>query len=750
MTLTATVTGFFLLLLSVEVIQGQHSSGVKCSPPAVCALKGSSVELNCSYTDPFTGTNTFKRMYWFTEEQDGTPVDLRTDPQYEGRVSFTGAPGHVTLRITDLRESDSAVYNIMVEAEEPGVLFTIDPGVYFSVTDLQVQVRRDQYGNEPVLICENSCRWTSLSYIWYKNGEAVHTESYHYPEDFDYGDNISCAVKGHEDFPSPPFLIQDQVSWEVKCTADICAVKGSTVDLTCSYYDVSTRRGLINRVKEMYWFTKDQDGEPVIPWTDPQYKGRVSVMGVPGRITLRITDLRESNSDVYYFRLETEQPGGIYTSDPGVSLSVTDPDLQVQVRRPDPHGQVYLMCQSSCLLPQHSSYIWYKSGEEIQSETSSSYNLKDFTREESYSCALEGHKDSSSYFVCVLGSSCNRVLHTERKICAPKGSSVNISSNYNSYENITSKFWFSPALSLHWKNPILPEDLNEDSQFADRVQVFETERGRSTLRITDLRESDSAEYRFKFKTQSFEWTSSLPATTLTVAALQVRVTRILVNQSSTYADLECHSSCIPARGFSFTWFRNGETNSSWPETTFYKGWISLEEEISCAFRGHEQFPSPPVYAPKVPSVLVTSSGEILENSSVTLTCSSDANPEANYAWYKKNGDQDVQPLSNTSQLVFSSFQSSDSGEYYCVAENVLGKRTSKLLFVDMKYKSTMVINAIRLALMAVIPIPLLLFSLWMSHCRKKTTLSSTPEPNEPEGTAEVREILGHTYNHLML
>ncbi|XP_034556031.1 uncharacterized protein LOC117824603 [Notolabrus celidotus] len=425
----------------------------------------------------------------------------------------------------------------------------------------------------------------------------------------------------------------------------------------------------------MYWFTKDQDGEPVRQRTDPQYTGRVSGGGVPGRDTLRIRDLRESDSAVYYFRLETEQPGGIYTSDPGVFLSVTG--------------------------------VW--------------------------------------------GSSCNRVSYTDRRICAPKGSSVNISSNYNSYENITSKFWFSPALRHHWKNPILPGDLSEDSQFPDRVQVFETERGRSTLRITDLRESDSADYRFKFKTQSFEWTSSLPATTLTVTALQVRVRRKLANQSSTYADLVClSSSCTPARGLSFIWFRNGETNSSWPETFFYKGWISLEEEISCAVRGHEQFPSPPVYAPKVPSVLVTSSGEILENSSVTLTCSSDANPEANYAWYKKNGDQDVQPLSNTSQLVFSSFQSSDSGEYYCVAENVLGKRTSKLLFVDMKYKSMMVINAIRLALMAVIPIPLLLFSLWMSHCRKKTTLSSTPEPNEPEGTAEVREILGHTYNHLML
>ncbi|XP_034555421.1 B-cell receptor CD22-like [Notolabrus celidotus] len=484
----------------------------------------------------------------------------------------------------------------------------------------------------------------------------------------------------------------------------------------------------------MYWFTKEQDGTPVRLRADPQYRGRVSVESVPGHHTLKIKYLRESDSAVYQFRVETEQPGEIYTSDPGVSLSVTDPDLQVQMRGPDPHGKVYLRCHSSCLLLPYSSYIWYKTGEETQEETST-YYLKDFTRADSYSCALIRRENFPSSFICAWGSSCNRVSYTDREICAFKGSAVNISSSYNSYGTITSRFWFSPELSHRWKNPILPEDLSEDSQFADRVQVFETERGRSTLRIADLRESDSAEYGFKFKTQSFEWTSSQPATKLTVTALRVRVRRARANQSSTYAVLWCLSSCRPALHLSFIWFRNGETNSSWPETFSYEGWISLEEEISCALRGHEQFPSPPVNAPKVPSVLLNSSGEILEDSSVTLTCSSDANPEANYIWYKKDGDQDVQPLSNKSQLVFSSIQSSDSGEYYCEAENKLGKRTSKLFFVDVKCldKSAM-ISANSLGLLVVISIPVLFLSLWM---RKKTTLRSFAEPNEPEGTVEI-------------
>ena len=92
----------------------------------------------------------------------------------------------------------------------------------------------------------------------------------------------------------------------------------------------------------------------------------------------------------------------------------------------------------------------------------------------------------------------------------------------------------------------------------------------------------------------------------------------------------------------------------------------------------------PPDAPIVPSVLVTPSGEIIEGSSVNLTCSSDANIAANYAWYKKNINPHLQPLIKEPQLVFISIQSSDSGEYYCTAENQLGKRTSEYIFIDVK------------------------------------------------------------------
>uniref|UniRef100_A0A8C4F1E3 Ig-like domain-containing protein n=1 Tax=Dicentrarchus labrax TaxID=13489 RepID=A0A8C4F1E3_DICLA len=288
------------------------------------------------------------------------------------------------------------------------------------------------------------------------------------------------------------------------------------------------------------------------------------------------------------------------------------------------------------------------------------------------------------YLSGVFDQSCNRVTYTDRSICASKGSSVDISSTYNSHETISSKFWFSSERSHQWQSPSQSEDLSEDSQYAGRVQVLETERGRSILRITDLRESNSAQYRFKFTAGSFEWNSILPGTTLTVTALQVQVTRIKVYQSYTEAELKCHSSCSPVGRLSYVWFKN-ETKITSVETSSYKDRFYPRDIISCALKGHENYGSPSVYAPRPPSVSVSPSGEIVDNSTVTLNCSSDANPAANYTWNKKNGDPDLHPLSKEPQLVFRSIQSSDSGEYNCTAENELGRRTSQYISINVKY-----------------------------------------------------------------
>ena len=79
-------------------------------------------------------------------------------------------------------------------------------------------------------------------------------------------------------------------------------------------------------------------------------------------------------------------------------------------------------------------------------------------------------------------------------------------------------------------------------------------------------------------------------------------------------------------------------------------------------------------APKTPSVTVSPSGEIEEGSSVTLSCSSDANPAATYTWFRVNRGRSPRKKNQGPQLVFSYIVSSESGQYRCEAQNTIGKR----------------------------------------------------------------------------
>ncbi|XP_045548022.1 B-cell receptor CD22-like [Salmo salar] len=109
--------------------------------------------------------------------------------------------------------------------------------------------------------------------------------------------------------------------------------------------------------------------------------------------------------------------------------------------------------------------------------------------------------------------------------------------------------------------------------------------------------------------------------------------------------------------------------------------ISSEDEdsYSCAVKRHEDLSSPAVYKPKT-IVSVSPSGEIVEGSSVTLTCSSDANPLVDkYTWYKKNA---ASPKASGQSYSITNIISEDRGEYYCEAENKYGRLNSTSVHVD--------------------------------------------------------------------
>ncbi|XP_039656995.1 B-cell receptor CD22-like [Perca fluviatilis] len=269
------------------------------------------------------------------------------------------------------------------------------------------------------------------------------------------------------------------------------------------------------------------------------------------------------------------------------------------------------------------------------------------------------------------------VTYPSTPICALERSTVDITCTYRypstaSHQTIEvqERLWFTKGSNRE------PVDLKKDSDYTNRVEYHCDEKS-CTLRITDLRERDSAEYKFRFITNhTLGGFTGSPGVTLsvTVPDLQVQVTR-----SWTQGELRCHSSCNVPDNPSYVWYNNGQKMDGETSSSLS---VSVEDNgsYSCAVTGYEAYRSPPVYAPKVGPLSLTPTGEIRENSRVNLTCSSDANPAANYTWYK-NG----KPLNGKAQLVFSSIQSSDSGQYYCTAENQLGKRTSESVFIDVEY-----------------------------------------------------------------
>ncbi|XP_078146224.1 sialoadhesin-like [Centroberyx gerrardi] len=325
------------------------------------------------------------------------------------------------------------------------------------------------------------------------------------------------------------------------------------------------------------------------------------------------------------------------------------------------------------------------------------------------------------------------VTYTSTEICALKGSTVDIRctyrypySLYRLTTTVEKTLWFTKQEGDE------PVDLTTDSEYEGLVE-YHGDQKNSILRITDLRETDSAVYKFRFITNhpNGSYTGS-PGVTLTVTDLQVHVTRPLVYQSYTWAELKCHSSCRLAGRPSYVWYKNRQ-NIKEETSSSYRGYFYPGDSYSCALKGLEASRSPSVYAPKVPSVLVSPSGETVEGSSVTLTCSSDANPAATYTWYKENGNPDQEPLKTGPQLDFVSIQSSDSGEYYCAAENVLGGNRSDSISINVTWKGTIYMNAARLTLIVLIPIAVFLLYLWI---RKKKTLNSTTEPSDPVQTVQ--------------
>ncbi|XP_055770715.1 sialoadhesin-like [Salvelinus fontinalis] len=474
-------------------------------------------------------------------------------------------------------------------------------------------------------------------------------------------------------------VVLGQDGWSVTYTTQrICALKGSTVKLSCSY---TYPRG--HKVTSTFWFT-NMETEDI--GQDPENTGRLEYHGDKKKdCTLRITDLRERDSATYWFRLLTDQKGGTFTGKLGVTLSVTG--LQVKVT--GEHQDKTLTCITTFTLTDNPTYIWYKNGHKVKEDTSSLYSDY-FSDADSYSCAVKGHEDLHSPAVC---QKCWSVTYTHQKICALKGSTVNISCSYTypSYHEIKKAFWFTKWSGMD------AEDLSSVPGYEGHIEYLGDKKSDSTLRITDLRLSDSAGYMFRFITSGGNAAGSPVSLTVTDVVLKMDPTSVSEGERVT---LTCRTNCTLDPITAYSWYKNGQPipNSNTYSPVYSLFSVSSEDtgRYSCAVEGHEDLPSTEetltvTYHPRNTSVSVSPSGEIVEGSSVTLTCSSDANPPVDkYTWYKKNV---ASAKASGQSYNITNISSEDRGEYYCEAQNGRGSMNSTALMIIVAGKQTSVVTA---------------------------------------------------------
>ncbi|XP_026992250.2 Fc receptor-like protein 2 [Tachysurus fulvidraco] len=172
----------------------------------------------------------------------------------------------------------------------------------------------------------------------------------------------------------------------------LCALNRSTVIMNVSY-----THPLSLTVTKRFWLINPVPGKE---WTDlynvSGYSGRVTYLTyVQNHFHLRLSDVKKTDEQMYYFRIETDIEKETYLGFPGVILSVTDLDLQIAPAEVTEGQSVILTCKTTCSLTDP-TFIWYKNSRDLTTKTSKNKEvlLQSVSSEDagSYSCAVRGYE----------------------------------------------------------------------------------------------------------------------------------------------------------------------------------------------------------------------------------------------------------------------------------------------------------------------------------------------------------------------
>ncbi|KAI1894908.1 hypothetical protein AGOR_G00120610 [Albula goreensis] len=693
-------SGVILAFLCVSGVVGQEGWSVTYTPERICALKGSTVDMRCTYSYP-KGHSVQKRLWFTSWPANSEPEDLSQNPQYRWRVEYRANKDHdCSFSITGLTESDSATYRFRFLTNTEGGKYTGQPGITLTVTDLQVSVDPDTVtvGQSVTLTCRTTCTLSdSPAFTWYKNRNFI---SYGNQYSFilassDDTDLYSCAVRSYESFPSPAVSLKC-----VRAETDSDTVtEGQRVTLTCR-----TTCTHLSNSNYFRWYKNGQD--------------------------------LSNNKQELQFTASSERAGN-YSCDVWVSywkylrsLAVT---LKVTCFRVDINShpvtdvwRVTMTCNIVCTHTRYSpAFIWYQNGKSLQNTNQKLQFTASSGDTGRYSCTVAGYENLlSNYSQCGIQtftwykngehlSNTNQDLQltarrgdSGRYSCAVQdghnhllSSAVTLSVNYPPKSPSVS---VSPSGVIKEGSSVTLTCSSDANPPVHRYTWFKktgsgsSERGTGESHtITNISSEDSGQYYCEAQNQH----GALSSTAVTVDVqyppkhVKGSVSPSGEIEEGSSVTLTCSSKANPPVQ-RYTWFKKTGSGSSERGTGESYTFTNISSEDSGQYyceaqNQHGALSSTAVtvdvhYSPKNTSASVGTS-IIQEGSSVTLTCSSDANPPVqNYTWFKKTGAGRSERGTGESHT-FTNISSEDSGQYYCEAQNQHGALSSTAVTVDVHY-----------------------------------------------------------------
>ncbi|XP_026121295.1 B-cell receptor CD22-like [Carassius auratus] len=437
----------------------------------------------------------------------------------------------------------------------------------------------------------------------------------------------------------------------------ICALKHSAVIMRCTYtYPTGYE------IRDVFW-TKNPVKVEKLPdlSEDPEYSQRLQYLGdKQNNCTIRLSHVTQKDSQMYYFRFTTNVTDGKWVGDPGVTLTVTD--LQVESPETVTEGDsVRLTCKSSCTLTDRATFIWYRNSQPLteKRDRKNQLLLQSVRREDAgrYSCALQEH----TYISPAVQLSVTY---------PPKSVSVSISPSGEIVEGDS-----VTLICSSYSNPPAEMSWFKGGTFVGSGRIYS---------ISKISSNHSGEYKCKSSNKHGEKYSDTVTLNVMYPPKSASVSIIQFGQflEGYSVTLICSSDSNPP-ALNFSWFKENQISSVGSGQSF----IALQSErFYCeAHNQHGSQRSDAVtmdsqYPPKSASVSISPSGEIVEGDSVTLICSSYSNPPVEMSWFKGGtfvGSGRIYSISKIS--------SNHSGEYKCKSSNEHGEKYSDAVTLNVMY-----------------------------------------------------------------